>query len=412
LATETGLVLADLVIRPHAVTPALAPQSVPTLLLRAPADALNDAELLCRWRQRLAAIHPLNRPFATPEWFAYRARTHPAVSRGVAVVRDGASETIGICPFEIRTLELPYVVSRSRLAIAKLRALVVSGSEPLLAASAIAYRQLFEGVLAECPDVDCIQLASVPADGVAWRLIHGECRSGSTYFAYLVGSPGRCRRFINLGNDFGQLLGSMGAKSRYNLKRTLRVFDAQSGGDVQCLKVTTEDQVDDYCARAHVVSERSWQHRMLGPREDQRALSAADLRGLARSGMLRSYLLSRGGEACSYVVGYQHAGVFHYAEIGYDSAIARLSPGTVLLHHVLDDLYANDPPALFDFGVGDAPHKRRFATGSVRDASVLVLRRSVRNYFVWASHGSLQSSVRLVKRVLRLERAAPADADE
>ena len=46
---------------------------------------------------------------------------------------------------------------------------------------------------------------------------------------------------------------------------------------------------------------------------------------LAERGLLRSYLLSVGDRRCAFVVGYVYRGVFHYAELGFDSELAAFS---------------------------------------------------------------------------------------
>jgi CelD/BcsL family acetyltransferase involved in cellulose biosynthesis len=103
---------------------------------------------------------------------------------------------------------------------------------------------------------------------------------------------------------------------------------------------------------------------------------------------------------CAFVVGYQYAGVYHYAELGFDEAFAEYSPGTVLLYLLLEALHQRQRPELLNFGVGDASYKLRFGNVERFDASCLLLKSSVANRLLTEPHRAFNHAVRVAKRLI------------
>src|SRR5262249_35831919 len=93
-------------------------------------------------------------------------------------------------------------------------------------------------------------------------------------------------------------------------------------------------------------------------------------------------------------------GIYHYAEIAHDRAFERFSPGTVLLYLLIEDLIRHNPPRRVNFGISDARYKREFGNAFTRDASVLLLRRSLANTLRVRSHSSFRSCLRAGKERL------------
>ncbi|HWU39522.1 MAG TPA: GNAT family N-acetyltransferase, partial [Candidatus Acidoferrum sp.] len=172
---------------------------------------------------------------------------------------------------------------------------------------------------------------------------------------------------------------------------------------LECRRVEAEDQVEAFLEAAERVRARSWQGRKLGPwnYSGEPALVGPELKGLARAKILRSYLLECGGEPCAYNVGYQFDGVYHYKEPRFDEALGRLSPGTVLLYLLLEDLFARDRPELLNFGIGNQPYKEHFGNQTAKDGSFLLFRRNLANRLRYMSLGAFHSEVCLAKRLLK-----------
>jgi CelD/BcsL family acetyltransferase involved in cellulose biosynthesis len=130
--------------------------------------------------------------------------------------------------------------------------------------------------------------------------------------------------------------------------------------------------------KAHHISIYTWQSRRLGLRIKNSNGERDFLRRIAAAGAMRCYVLEQADKPLAFALGTQWKGRFHYRELGFDSAFAEYSPGTVLLHRLLEDLTEHDSPRLFDFGGGDADYKRQFAHRQTWSGPVLLVRRGLR----------------------------------
>ena len=80
-----------------------------------------------------------------------------------------------------------------------------------------------------------------------------------------------------------------------------------------------------------------------------------------REGWLRFTRLSWNGQPIAFHFGFCYAGNFLWYKPSFDVQLARRSPGEVLLRQLLLRAAAENV-STFDFGIGDEPFKRRFAT--------------------------------------------------
>ena len=262
------------------------------------------------------------------------------------------------------------------------------------------FGRFFDGLLDAMPSLQGVYISSLPLEGFTGTFLQGEGSASKRYIAY---RPGAARPWFWIEPDEGPagLLGALSGKSRYNLRRQIRELNKHEGGLLELIQVDTEGQVDGFLEQASRVSARTWQHRVLGPRIATDRAHVNRFRDLARRGILRAFLLKSGPEPCAFVVGYQFGDVYHYEEIGYDPAYEHLSPGTTLLYLILEKLSRQDAPSAFNFGIGDASYKRRFANRESRDASVFLFRRGLGNRLRSDSHRAFLHGVGLAKRLLR-----------
>jgi len=373
------------------------------LSLLTPEAALGDPDLLAAWRARLGDVHRTNRLYASPEWFENRWRAFPEAEMRLGVLRHGTGELLGFCPLVIKPEFVKFCIGLRVFAVTKLRSARIFGGEPLLPRSPALYRRLFDGIFEDLPQVQSIFSMHIPTESFAWDYFRGEGSRSRRYFSYLWESK---RHLIDLREGFDQYLGAMTAKTRYTLRKKVRVLREHGGGRLECRAVEAEDQLEAFLEAAERVGARSWQGRKLTEwnHSGESALVGPELKGLARAKILRSYLLECGGEPCAYIVGYQFDGVYTYQEPRFDEALGQLSPGTVLLYLLLEDLFARDRPELLDFGEGNAPYKERFGNQTAKRGSLFLFRRNLANRLRQMSLVTFYSGVRLAKRLLKVER--------
>lgn len=397
-------------LEPHAAHAAPADVTVPAAragytLALLPSSEWEGAPFRARWRELLARSGNVNAIYASPEWFDHLRQLTPERDLLLAAARDPEGELVGVVPVRVERDEMVYDVASRPLLKVGLRVANLLGSEPLLPVDDRLYERLCELLLDPRTGCDCVYLDTLPLESpVREFAARTRRRDLLTYFPYgrrawhLVRLPATEKEY------FAQLTG----KLRYELKRRTKRLDEHCGGGLELVRVEEPGQAAAFVADAARVSRNSWQHQTIGTRladtdEQRRRFSS-----LAERGLLRSYLLRCGEHPCAFVVGYQHADVFHYVEIGYDRDFAQLSPGMVLYHLLVRDLLSHRAPSLLNFGRGDADYKQRFANFTREDISVYVMRRTLRNRLLAASHASFRSLVTAAREVVRRRRAARA----
>ncbi|HZL36085.1 MAG TPA: GNAT family N-acetyltransferase [Tepidisphaeraceae bacterium] len=156
-------------------------------------------------------------------------------------------------------------------------------------------------------------------------------------------------------------------KSRYNLRAAAKKLDHTLH------RFTTAKDALKFLELAHRVSKASWQARRIGLRITNSAREKRWYQQVAEIGALRSYVLEHKGNPVAFVVGLQWKETFSYEEVGYDSAFADRSPGTVLLFRLIEDLIAIDTPKSLDFGFGDGEYKRVFGTRQTQSGPIAAM---------------------------------------
>ncbi len=363
-------------------------------------DALEAAVLRCRWEAALDEAENMNLVYGSADWCEHTLRTDSKRASHVAVVRDTSRQIAGLAPLLRHRFVMQFDVFNRALAKATLRSAQVLGSLPLLPPREDVYRAFFAGLFRTIDDCDCVYLDCVPTTSYLWQFLQAAGDRDRDYLVYLPEGV-RPWHWLELADDFERFLGGMSGKARQTLRRKVKRFTKQSRGKLDFRRVTSQEQVGEFLAAAAKAAEGSWQHRLLGPRVQYTPEEEAKLKDLARRNILRAYLLYCGGEPCAFLIGHQFRGVFQYDETAFDESFTRLSPGTVLLYLVIEDLHRHDPPAMLNFGAGDGIHKRRFANRSAEDATVVLLRKTLVNRLRMAGHLSLRSAVRLAKWLIR-----------
>lgn len=79
----------------------------------------------------------------------------------------------------------------------------------------------------------------------------------------------------------------------------------------------------------------------------------------AEKGWLRGHVLYAGGRPCAFEIGCLYNGAFLGEYLGHDPAFSKYAPGTYILTQVIDGL-DREKVTTIDWGIGDAPYKRRF----------------------------------------------------
>ncbi|MBF0308697.1 MAG: GNAT family N-acetyltransferase [Magnetococcales bacterium] len=205
---------------------------------------------------------------------------------------------------------------------------------------------------------------------------------------------------VALGGTFeAYLQNHFSAKSRSTLRRKVRAaLDAEQGGlRFQCCH--RPEEVDDYLRAAAMVSERTYQERLLDAGLPRDEAFRQTTRALAEAGRWWGFLLWHGQRPVSYLYTPWQEGAWRYAWLGYDPEYARWSCGTVLQWLALEELFRGNVADWFDFTEGEGDHKRLFATNRRECGTVWILPVGMRSMTLVGLHRLLEGLSSGLKRL-------------
>jgi CelD/BcsL family acetyltransferase involved in cellulose biosynthesis len=178
----------------------------------------------------------------------------------------------------------------------------------------------------------------------------------------------------------------------------VKLLRKHGNGALELQRVDSREDVFSFLQAAGQIFRVSWQHAYVDEPIEDNAAWRDELTDLADRGLLRSYLLRCGGQPCAFAFGYHFGGVHHADQTAYDPALHKFSPGSVLHTLFIEDLIRNTHSRRLSFGFGHADYKQSFGNVHSEQATVLLVRRGIRNRLRCACHGLFRHIVARVKR--------------
>ena len=263
-----------------------------------------------------------------------------------------------------------------------------------------------EGYLFRCVPIAC-ELPRISAIGGFLRYVPLQYQHG----------------YIDLRTSFAVYQKRFSAKSRSTITRKVRRYADHCGGTVLWRTFKQPDEMREFFRLARLISERTYQEKLLSAGIPASEAFMAEARALAANQQVRGYILFDGERPVSYMYCPVRGGVVVYGYLGYDPDYFHWSVGTVLLWFAIGQLFDEGQFSHFDFTEGQGEQKRRFATYEQRCANVFLVRRSARNTTIILSHLTLEQCSRWlgatldrlgakhrIKRLLRAGTPAPRGA--
>lgn len=361
--------------------------------------ACADGQLRRQWQQALVRHGGLAQVQQGPEWVEHLLASGYPAPLHVALVQGPGGRLEAAVPLRLGSMPLHFQAAQLQLARVTLEGAAVLGGPPALPDVPGLLQHLVAELLTQLPGCDVLQLRDVATAGRAWHELTAAAAAGGVRF-YAPDRP-MPRRSIDLPQSLDGYLARFGSRKRGKLRRRIRTLRKQLG-ELRLQRIERPEQVDAFLDTLTELITRSWK-RSSPEGAPLRAVQGEGerLREAARRGLLRSYVLECGGRPCACVLGYQYGDVFLYAEIAYDEAYARYSPGTVLFLLLVEDLCRVRPARRLDFGPTDNLFKQEFANRADEEASVLLLRDGWRNRVLQATHSGFRGSVEGAKGLLQ-----------
>lgn len=208
-------------------------------------------------------------------------------------------------------------------------------------------------------------------------------------------------RYLDFPPSWDIYLASMSKKTRYNLKRAVRIFSGTFDSGARLEKFEKPEDVEHFlCAKDEIYAD-TWQARTLPEISGRKEWENRENSALAQAGCFKSYVLYGDDEPIAYIRGYQHKRFYYFEEIGYKQRWAGISPGTVLTYMFLDELMAEaEAPLRLSFGYGENKYKQIFGTGKVDANQAYLYRHGSRIRYLLAIQRWLDGIYRLLKDML------------
>ena len=189
-------------------------------------------------------------------------------------------------------------------------------------------------------------------------------------------------------------------KHRYNMRRTNRLLLEHFNHDVALRTFTQIEQLDEFGRGATSIAAKTYQAG-LGVGFSNTSLWRTVLRTHALKGRLRCYWLECKGSPIAFQIGVVYGKMYVLVATGYLPKYKDLSPGTVMLLRVLQDLCQAHIEEV-DYGFGDADYKRIYGTYAQDEATLRLYAGSGRPRMARTLNVSAIVLSRSMVRMLRL----------
>jgi hypothetical protein len=288
-------------------------------------------------------------------------------AKAVVVLADAGG---GAVPLFVHDGQVDFNFGELTLAYAKVRRHVLVGNFPgrSVADWAAAFDALYRALE---PKAAVFLLGVVRGESLDQAIAGGAL---AQRFRIAAHGADYTRRLCALGSSLDDYLASLPAKSRQDLKRSLRRFEGNFAGRFALSTYGSVEEVRRFLNAVRPVSERTYQARQLSLGITPEGHIGTKVLEGARRGYARCYLLTVDGQPVAWRIGFVYAGVYCSHHVGYDPDFEKWHPGVVLHLHTVRDLSENVAAVdTLDMLYGDNDFKRKTSN----------LARVERNYYMF-----------------------------
>lgn len=210
-------------------------------------------------------------------------------------------------------------------------------------------------------------------------------------------SPGRESPYIQIGSDFQKYLGdALNRERRHSIRRKVRVLSEQDHRIVEYTRPDEMEQAIDFAVR---VSGASWKQAVnadIASTDASRQFYAEIASHFARVGQVRIWVSFLGDVPIALEYHLTCGERVYFLATDFHKEYAKLSPGTVLLYKVLEQLHG-ESVSEFDFGGNVYEYKMKWATGVRRHVGVQLCNRNLYSRFIYATKARFLPFVRTIR---------------
>lgn len=209
--------------------------------------------------------------------------------------------------------------------------------------------------------------------------------------------------YVETRANFQQYLELRNKKTVSTLKRKVRKVEATNGSAPIMREYASSQEMDTFFEVALPVSQKSYQHRLIGQGLPANSAFRTKVKAKAGNGEMLAYTLHVAGQAVAYNLCPVYSGTrVLYDYTGFDPHFAQYSPGAVLQFKIIENLFGRSGLDYYDLCTGEGAHKELFATGSIRCANIYVFRWFSRHLPLFLVRWMVRRVVVVLTRLLEL----------
>jgi hypothetical protein len=304
--------------------------------------------------------------YQDPRFFRFLAGTEQTDGLQVATLQDKSDVTVGVIPLRFVTTTLKFSIGQLVLAKSTFGVVSILGSEPMVPADDAALHELFSKCRLQFANCAGISLAAVETNAPLWRYLTTSPELARDFFVYVPYGPRQCHS-LRLPGTFEEYLKQFSAKKRHNINRQIRLLREHGNGELKLRRIDSAAELPELFSAIETYFPTK-----------STSLVPNKIKALAAEGLLLCYILVAGDQPCAMTIGVKSNSTYRVWKTNFDQRLARLSPGSTLLHLLIEDLIENDSIRLVDLGYGSPYANSRANVATVR-AEVLLLRKTLAN---------------------------------
>ena len=335
-------------------------------------------------------------------WKAKNLSPEEESQHAIIIVRD-SGKICCIAPFWSRRDSFPIEFGFKKVWSIKIRQLECYGDSFIFCDKGnennVMFDIVFKTLRQRFPRFDILYMMDIRLNSPFWDYCNRKRLATGIRVRKTFQTPQTVYR-IRLGDSMDALMASLDKKQRYSVRRTVKRYHEEQSENC-FVKITKPEQVEFLSQAMQQISSSAWQSTAFGTGSMDSEQNCFFFKELALQGVLRSYILQRNGIPIAYRAGIQAGKYFSAMESRYNRAhYEKLYPGIVCLYKHIEELFQENRPEIFDFGLGDyGGYKSVWANDNI-ESMTLFLTGSFKGTTIVQTQAIINSIVTFGKKTL------------
>ena len=325
--------------------------------------------ILQLWKGVLTRYANTREPQQTPEFFDFVRRFSSSSDFPRIFCEFRGSEAKSLIALRQIPFHIVFHVGQRNLTFpwSTYKACVLLGSKPvaLVDGEGSDLPDILIRTISQLPDCDMLTLPAITEP--IWETLTAarDRFSSAGLYLHILNGWRECH-LIALPDTFQAYEKQFSKKKRYNVNRQIRLLKEHYAGDLQLRKISAPDDVGEILSAVKEIQTEKRKEHM----QDIQKYAH-----LASSGILLAYVLLCQGKAKGIAIGLKTSSTYKLTTLLINEPDAQFSPGSSLMHLMIQDLIENEKISEIDMGYG-APRQKTTSQNIVEKRGYLLISRN------------------------------------